>query len=130
MNLIQLLSLFVHKFNKKMKRLRTPGRLQLCFRSLYTFDKKYFKILFHNIIIQSLRLHITDVCADENFTSSDVCLFVETKLYDTDKDTSVTIPHFQLFRNYFSCNRTAYGSAVCTRQSVTTTIIQRKSCGD
>ena len=105
---------------QEMKRLRTTGRLQLCFRPLYTFDKKYFKILFHNS--QSLRLHITDVCADDNFTSSDISLFVETKLCHTDKDTSVTIPNFHLFRNDFSYNRTAYGSAVYTHQSMTTTI--------
>lgn len=106
--------------------MRTIGRFKLSFQPLYTFDNKYFKILFHNS--QSLRLHICDVCADDTVTNSDVCLFVETKLCQSDKDTSIPIPGFQLFRNDFSCRRTAYGSAVYTRQPVTASIAS-ENCG-
>ena len=69
-------------------------------------------ILFQNV--RSLHLHIDDVRSDYNIQKADVNIFVETKLFLSDRDDTYSLSGFTLYRNDFNQShiRNCYGTAV------------------
>ena len=67
--------------------------------------------------VRSLRLHNEDVRSDNNIQKADVTdIFVETRLYLSDKDDTYVLSGFTLYRKDFqdSYIRTCNGTAVYT----------------
>ncbi|CAC5380934.1 unnamed protein product [Mytilus coruscus] len=100
----------------EMYRLRTDAQLQQCYSPLYNLDNCKMKIYFHNC--QSIHLHIEDIKKDESIFASDVCLFVETKLCASDKNNLYEMENFNMYRNDYHNNRTAYGSSVYIKKNI------------
>ena len=83
--------------NKEMNRLRTEGQLCLTVLPLYKIEKNAFKVSFLNA--RSLHKHINDIRTDLNYSSSDVCIFSETRLSHSDIDNDYSLDGYSLFRN-------------------------------
>ena len=83
--------------NKEMNRLRTEGQLCRTVLPLYKIEKNAFKVSFLNA--RSLHKHINDIRTDLNYSSSDVCIFSETRLSHSDIDNDYSLDGYSLFRN-------------------------------
>ena len=101
---------------REMERLRTSATIALCYTPLYNLPQDSLKITFHNC--QSLNLHKKDIQAEENLKASDINIFVETKLCNSDSTDNYITEEFEVSRSDFSTNRTAYGSAVYHKKSL------------
>jgi hypothetical protein len=75
---------------------RTEGHLDLCITPIYQTDQIPFKLCFLNA--RSLHRHI-DVRKDLNYSSTDICIFSETRFNHSDRDSMYVINGYSLFRN-------------------------------
>ena len=93
----------------EMERLRTEGRLKLCVSPLYSGHQIPFKLCFLNA--RSLHRHIEDVRKDLNYTTTDICIFTETRFCQSDNDSMYDIDGYTLFKNISqsSLNTRPYG---------------------
>ena len=107
---------------KEMDRLRTDKTIDLKFHYIYNRAASFI-ILFQNV--RSLGKHIADIQADKNYSSTDMNIFVETKLSSKDKEEDLLLPGYSLHRFDWksSGRRPSYGIAVYCRRSVKTTVI-------
>ena len=105
-----------HEVKEEMRQLRYLNRVQLCYTPLYTLGEDQLKIVFHNC--QSLPLHIEDIRSDNNIAAADIVVLVETKLASTDHDRNLGVPTFQLYRNDYSPQRSAYGSVIYYKRGI------------
>ena len=81
----------------EMERLRTDKQIQLCYTPVYRMPSAAYRIVFHNT--RSLHAHFEDVKSDQNYTSSDVICFAETRLTSTDQDEQYNLEDFHIIRN-------------------------------
>ena len=81
----------------EMERLRTERHLELCVSPLYNAHQNVFKLCFLNA--RSLHKHIKDVRKDLNYTSTDICIFSETRFSQSDSDSMHSINGYTLFKN-------------------------------
>ena len=93
----------------EMERLRREGRLKLCVSPLYSGHQISFKLCFLNA--RSLHRHIEDVRKDLNYTTTDICIFTETRFCQSDNDSMYDIDGYTLFKNnsQSSLNTRPYG---------------------
>ena len=81
---------------QEMNRLRTEGKLSLCISPVYRAEEIPFKLCFLNT--RSLHKHIDDIRGDLNYSSTDVCIFAETRFSYSD-NANYAIDGCSLFRN-------------------------------
>jgi hypothetical protein len=104
----QLSGLYITDINEKgicldrqvvaeMERLRTDGKLDLCYTPVYNLSESMLKVVFLNT--SSLHCHFPDLASDDNITSADIIGIAESRLTSNDSDAAYTLPSYQIIRN-------------------------------
>lgn len=96
-----------------MTRLREQAKIKCCVQNLVERNAETTVFSFFNI--RSLHKHIDDLKKDFNLISSDVLALSETRLIESDRNESFSLPGYTLYRFDYPCNseqRSSYGLAL------------------
>lgn len=98
---------------EEMTRLREQAKIKCCVQNLVERNAETTVFSFFNI--RSLHKHIDDLKKDFNLISSDVLALSETRLIESDRNESFSLPGYTLYRFDYPCNseqRSSYGLAL------------------
>ena len=105
----------------QMQRLRTEGKVELCYTPIYKMAQDCHKIIFHNV--RSLHAHYKDIKVDNNYLSADFIGFAESRLTSIDLNENYALPNFAILRNdkkQTGRNRPPHGIAAYVNESTYT----------
>ena len=117
---------------KEINRLNDEMSLQPFTQPFIDFVEPSVKILFQNV--RSLRKHIKDIRNYELYNCSDLLIFAETKLKDSDLTSNVELQNFHTYRFDHSVQgiHSSYGIALYSKEKLSESIfhtVNRTSSG-